>query len=92
MAFLVHIARVGVFNIDNLGNLVRKDDPTVTLRQQLQTHMDHRVIPDATIANSTNYPSIQDYIEAEAASNYVVQHIDQTTIITYLRTSGGGFA
>ena len=54
--------------------------------------MDHRVIPDATIANSTNYPSIQDYIEAEAASNYVVQHIDQTTIITYLRTSGGGFA
>lgn len=92
MAFSIHIARVAVLNVDHLGNVLKKDDPNVTLRQQLQTHMDHRVLADSAIPNSANNPAVKDYIEAEAASNYVVQHIDQTTIITYLRTSGGGFA
>ena len=92
MAIQVHIARVAVLSVDHLGNVIKKDDPNVTLKQHLHTHMDHRVLADAAIVNSANNPSMKDYIEAEAADDYVVHHMDQTTIITYLRTAGGGFA
>ena len=92
MAIQVHIARVGVFNVDLMGTVVKKDDPAVTLKQQMQTQMDHRVIEDLVITNSSGNPSVKNYIEAEAADDYVVHHIDQTTIITYLRTASGGFA
>jgi hypothetical protein len=92
MAINVHVARVAALNVDNTGNVVKKDDPNVSLRQQLQTRLDHRVLEDAAIANSSGNPSVKDYIEAEAADDYVVHHMDQTTIITYLRTAAGGFA
>ncbi len=88
----IHIARTGFFNVDGLGNVVPKDNPTYTLKQQMQTSSDHRVIPDTSIASSLNYPTVKAYLEAEAALDYVLQHIDQSTIITYKRTSGGGFA
>lgn len=91
MAIGVHIARVAVFNVDHLGNIIKKDDPNVTLRQHLSTSMEHRVLVDAAIPNTANNPPVKAYIEAEAASNYVLQYMDQTTIITYLRTASGGF-
>lgn len=92
MAFQVHVARVAVLNVDMAGNVVKKDDPSVSLKQQLQTQIDHRVLEDSAIANTTGNPSVKDYLEAEAGDDYVLQHIDQTTIITYLRTAAGGFA
>jgi hypothetical protein len=91
MAINIHVARVAVFNVDMAGNVVKKDDPTVTLRQHLQTQIDHRVLEDPTISTTANNPSVADYIKAEAANDYVVQYMDQTTIITYLRTAAGGF-
>lgn len=88
----VHIARVGVFNVDRTGNILKKDDPAITIRQQLQTEMQHRLIADADIPNTSNNPTVKDYIIAEANDDYVIQHIDQSTIITYHRTASGGFA
>jgi hypothetical protein len=91
MALNVHVARVGVLNVDMSGNVVKKDDPSVSLKQQLQTQMDHRVLEDSAIANSAGNPSVKAYIEAEAGDDYAVHYMDQTTIITYLRTTAGGF-
>lgn len=92
MAMNVHVARVAALNVDPAGNVVKKDDPDVSLRQQLQTQLDHRVLEDSAISNTSGNPSVKDYIEAEAGDDYVVHHMDQTTIITYLRTAAGGFA
>lgn len=92
MALNIHVARVAVLNVDMAGNVVKKDDPTVTLRQQLQTSMDHRMLEDVSIPNTAGNPAVKAYLEAEAGDDYVLQHIDQTTIITYLRTATGGFA
>lgn len=91
MAINVHVARVAALNVDTTGNVVKKDDPDVSLRQQLQTRIDHRVLEDVAISNSTGNPSVKDYIEAEAGDDYVVHYMDQTMIVTYLRTAGGGF-
>lgn len=91
MAISVHVARVTVLSVDHLGNVLKKDDPSITLKQHLSTSMEHRVLEDAAIPSTANNPSVKAYIEAEAASNYVLQYMDQTTIVTYLRTTGGGF-
>jgi len=91
MAIGVHVARVGVFNVDATGVVLKKDDPSISLRQQLTTSMDHRIIADSLIPSSVNNPAVKAYIEAEAASDYIVHYMDQNTIITYLRTAAGGF-
>lgn len=92
MAIGVHVAHTGFFNVDGAGNVVKKDDPNVTMRQQMETSSQHRVIEDQGIPNTVGNPTVKAYIEAEASDDYVLEHIDQTTIITYLRTSAGGFS
>ena len=92
MAIGIHVARVAVLNVGPSGNVVKKDDPSVTLKQQLQTQMDHRIIIDSAIPNSSGNPAVKAYIEAESANDYVVHYMDQNMIITYHRTVAGGFA
>ena len=92
MAFQIHIARVGVFSVDGSGNILNKEDPELTIGQHLQTSMDHLVIIDSNIPNTAGNPTTKAYLELEATDDYVVHHMDQSTIITYLRTVGGGFA
>lgn len=91
MAIGVHVARVGIFSVDATGNILRKDDADVTIKQQLSSSMEHLVIEDAAIPNSTGNPTVAEYIKLEAADDYVLTHIDQTMILTYLRNSTGGY-
>lgn len=92
MAIGIHVARIGVFNVDATGVVRKKDDPSVTIRQQLETSIDHRVIEDSLIPNSSGNPTVKAYLEAEADDDFVLQHIDQNSIITYHRSSDGGFS
>ena len=89
---LIHIARIGVFNVDAVGNILKKDDPNVTLGQQLTTSIQHLVIIDSAIPNSSGNPTVQAYLALESANDFIIREINQTTIITYLRTDTGGFA
>lgn len=91
MAMNVHVARVGFLKVDGLGNVVSKDDVSGTLASQLSGSHEHRVIEDSSIANTSGNPTVKAYLELEAADDYVLNHMDQTTIITYLRTAAGGF-
>lgn len=92
MAISIHIARVGLLNSDNFGNVLKKDNPNVTIKQFLDTSMTHRVLEDSTIPTTSGNPTVENYLKAEAANDYVLEHMDQTMIVTYKRTSGGGFA
>lgn len=92
MAISVHIVNVGFLKVDASGNVIDKNSTTTTIKTHLTSSHEHRVIPDAAIPNSLNYPDVKTYLELEADADYVLNHIDQTTIITYLRTAGGGFA
>ena len=92
MAVNVHIAHVGFYKVSSdTGAVLTKDDPTETIKQHLRFSQQHRVIADSTIPNTANYPTVDAYIELEAASDFVVQYMDQYTIITYKRNSTGGF-
>jgi len=92
MAIGIHIARVGFFQVDRTGNVLKKNDDSTTLGQTLSGSSDHRVIEDVAISNTTNNPSTKTYLEAEADDDYVMEYMDQNSIITYHRTAAGGFA
>jgi hypothetical protein len=91
MAISIHVARDTVLNVNAAGVVLRKDDHTKTLKDHMTGEMSHRVIEDANIPNSAGYPSVKTYLEAEAFNNYVLQHMDQNTIVTYLRNATAGF-
>jgi hypothetical protein len=85
----LHIARVGIFNVDGLGNVLSND--STSIKQRLMADMKHLVIEDDTISNTSGNPTVEEYLKLEADDNYVLSHIDQSTIITYLRNASGGF-
>lgn len=81
MAVDIHVARIGVFNVDRNGQ--RIDKSTTTLRGSLQTSIDHLIIEDSNIPNTAGNPTIKQYLELEAADGYVANHISQNLIVTY---------
>ena len=86
----IHIARVGFFQVDGVGNIILKNRSDTTISQVLSGGSEHRVIQDATIPNSTDYPNVSTYLQSEADDDYVLQHMDQNMIVTYLRSNNNG--
>lgn len=78
----IHVVNTGLFPIDATGNVITKTSRTTTINTMLTTSMEHRIIPDDSIATSADYPSVKDYLIAEEALGYLLQHMDQTYIVT----------
>lgn len=77
----VHIAYVGLVQVDAVGNIVSKD--TATINNMLATSTQVRVLYDATYApNGVNNPTIEEYLTLEAAGGFHVKHVSQTMIVT----------
>lgn len=83
MAIGIHVVNVGFLKVDAVGNVIPKGNATTPISAHLSSGHEHRVLPDAAIPNSADYPTVKTYLEAEAADNYILNHMDQTTIITY---------
>lgn len=83
----VHVARVGLFTVDAAGNRLDKCCPTTTINQMKDTRLEFLVLPDSGIPNSSGYPSLTNYLKAEAASGFSLQHLDQSFVITGLSQS-----
>ena len=83
MALGVHFVRLGLFTVDINGARIDKSGLGASINTMKSTSMEFLVIPDATVPNSSGYPTMKEYIKLEADDNYVVSHIDQSIIITY---------
>ena len=83
MAIGVHFVRLGLFTVDINGARIDKSGLGASINTMKSTSMEFLVIPDATVPNSSGYPTMREYIKLEADDNYVVSHIDQSIIITY---------
>jgi hypothetical protein len=79
----VHVARVGLFTTDASGARLDKCCPTTTINEMKNTKMEFLVIPDSTIPNSAGYPTITAYLKLEAANGFILNHLDQSFLITY---------
>lgn len=84
MAIGIHIVRTAFKGVNRVtGAVVDKESPTTSIGDVMQTEHRHVVLTDTTIPNSANHPTVDQYLKLEAQSNYILYHIDQTTIITY---------
>jgi len=91
MAIDVHVARVNFVTVNSLGQFVDKNadtDNPATINEMLSFRNEHRVLEDPAIPNTTDYPTVPDYIELEAGDNFVVHYMDQNMIITYEHDPG----
>ena len=79
----VHIVRIGLFTTDANGVRINKSSNATTINQLKNTQQEFLVIEDASIASSSGYPTIKAYLEREALLGYVLQHLDQSFLITY---------
>jgi len=91
VAIGIHVARVGLFSVDPAGNIIKKNSPDLQIKQVLNSSMDHLVLEDATIPNTSGNPNVTEYLKLEAANDYVLSHINQTMVITYKRSAAGGY-
>lgn len=82
MSLDVHVARVGIFNVDSLGNRIDKSNPNTSINQLKATRQDALVIADSSNPNTAGYPTIKSYIEAEADSGYELLYMDSSFVIT----------
>ena len=73
VAIPTHVVYVRPTNVDNTGKVVLKNDSSI--RTMLVTNTEMRIVPDQQSPNSLNYPTIKDYIIAEAASGYLLVSI-----------------
>ncbi|MEM3097453.1 MAG: hypothetical protein QXU32_01870 [Nitrososphaerales archaeon] len=89
---MIHVAKIGLMQVDvSTGNVINKDASAIKdFRTQLQPvttrprewTIEHRVIEDPTIPNTTGNPTIKAYLEAEDAAGLKLVYMDQYTIIT----------
>lgn len=91
MAVIVHVARVALVSVDPTGNIIDKTVAGTTSKAMLTASSEHRMIVDAGIPNTANRLSVKAYLEAEAVDNFVLEYMDQNTIVTYLRNVTAGF-
>lgn len=81
MAVGIHIVYIGRKPVQPDGTVLDKN--TATTKQMQTGSGEDRVLADSAIASSAGFPTVKTYLEREAALNYVVYHLSQTTIITY---------
>jgi hypothetical protein len=88
-AIPIHVATTRMVNIDNsTGAIVDKNLPTTTINQVAQSSSEIRVDVDSSNSNTSNYPTITDYLKAEAAAGYTLAHMTQNYIVTYQYPAG----
>lgn len=78
----IHVVNVGVFPVDATGHVIDKRSKNTTIGTMSSTSSEHRIIPDIAISTSANYPTIKAYLEAEESAGYLLQHMDQSFIVT----------
>jgi hypothetical protein len=68
--------------VNSAGVVVNKNESTIA--EMMQTSSEERIIADSAIPNSALNPTPKAYLELEAVDDFILKHIDQTYIITYL--------
>ena len=76
----IHVARTGIVTVNAAGTV--KPKTQMTIGEVGTSSSEFRVLVDTSIANTAGYPTVGDYLVAEAAAGYNLIHLDQTYVIT----------
>jgi hypothetical protein len=82
MATPIHIAHIALLPVNSLGVVIKKSEATIG--QMTQASTEPRMIADPAIPNTATNPTPKAYLELEANDDFILKHMDQTQIVTYL--------
>lgn len=86
MAVEIHRVTVDLVDVDSSGTRIDKNAPSTKLKDRLVYRTEHRVVPKLTgpssSANSADYPTIDEYLAAEAGDDFQLAYMDQYQIVT----------
>jgi hypothetical protein len=82
MATPIHVAYIALLPVNSLGAVIKKNEATIG--QMANASTEPRMIADSAIPNTATNPTPKAYLELEAADDFILKHIDQTQIVTYL--------
>ncbi len=85
-----HVASVGLVKVKPNGDIIGSGD---TISGHLEFSTEHRVLMNPNIPNTFStgtddgeaqalYPTMEEYIVAEATDGFILRHLSQYTIIT----------
>lgn len=80
MALQVHVVYVKPQPVVN-GIVINKD--RATIGEICVSSLEMRVVEDPSISNSSNSPTIKQYLELEAQDDFKLTHMDNDIIVTY---------
>lgn len=78
----IHIVRLSMMPVDASSTILNIN--TASIADMLHASREERVAYDPNVPNSIYNPTPKEYLELEAIHGYVLRHIDQTQIVTYL--------
>jgi hypothetical protein len=76
---VAHVVRVGLKHVGPQGTVLDGGD---AINAKLEFSTEHRVFPRDNVPNSVNYPTIETFIENEAADGFILSHMSQNIIVT----------
>lgn len=89
MAVEIHVASMALCKVTADGKVYTSDSDwtkdgqtKLTIQQRLSFVTEFRMLEDGTIPNTAGNPDIKTYLEAEAASGFQFEAINQSMIIT----------
>jgi hypothetical protein len=85
----IHVANITIIRKTNTGRLFFAgkskglvDGLPISVSDVSHFSEELRVMQDPNISNSSGYPLISDYLNAEVADGFLFAHMDQTFLIT----------
>jgi hypothetical protein len=78
----IHVANVMQVRVKKDGTVANASATPLTIKEQAESTLEWRVVPDASIPNSAGWPKVKAYLEAEATATFKFVHMDQTFLIT----------
>ncbi len=79
---MIHTVYVKPQNVDSMGGIVDKNNPSTTIAQVMRSNTEMRVMPNQSVPNSLSTPTIEDYLSLEDAAGFKVVSMTNTTIVT----------
>jgi len=77
-----HFVNVGLVRVSPDGTLYNASDTTKAIKETLQFDSGHRILPDASIPSSIDYPTIQEYLNREAVLGFQPVQVAQYFVVT----------
>lgn len=79
----VHVANLGLVKIKPDGTPYHRGSSTRNISECLNFSEEHRIFPNNSNPNTEGYPTLEDYLNLEAADGYIPQIVNQSMVITY---------